>query len=86
MSYTNNKQGGIPKSSFLYLLLLGGFLIAMFVYAKDGSIDNITNYWYSFLMFVVGGVLLMFSSTFWRKIGFAVITGCIVSLFLQGVF
>lgn len=82
----NDNQGGIPKSSFLYLLLLGGFLIVMFVYAKDGSFDNITNYWYTFLLFVVGGLLLMLKTSFWRKIGFTVITGCIVALFLQGAF
>jgi hypothetical protein len=84
MSYKN--QGGIKKSSFLYLLLLGGFLIAMFVYAQTGNFDTLTDYWYSFFLFIIGGLLLMVNNSFWRKIGFTVITGCIVALFFQGVF
>jgi len=84
MSYKN--KGDVGRLSFLYLLLLGGFLIAMFVYAKDGNFDGITNYWYSFLLFIVGGLLLMTNKGFWKKIGFTIITGCIIALFLQGVF
>ncbi len=75
---------GVPLTSFLYLLILGIILIAFFIFSKDGSFENLLDYWYSFLLFIIGGFLMMFQRSLWRKIGFSILTGCIVSLFLQG--
>ena len=83
MSY--KKEGGVRKLSFLYILILLYAVLAMYIYAKDGSFDTVANYWYSFLMVTVGGLLLMLKSSLWNKIGFTVLTGFMVALFLQGV-
>lgn len=60
-------------------------LLAMYIYAKDGNFDTLSNYWYSFLLVTVGGVLLMFNKSLFRKVGFTVLVGFMVALFMQGV-
>ena len=78
------KQGGVSYSSFLYILKLGIVLISLFIYSREGNFDNHIDYWYSYLLFIVGGLLLL-SHGFLKKLGFTIITGCVVSLFLGGL-